>query len=204
MENTPIEQSIAPNSTSKISSLLLSAGVIVLFGAVVWYVALKPKVFEKQGFDYALVISPFDNYRVEKLIVVDPVENVDLFEFHSGDVINIQDLPNKQLAIRVEVSPSTSSVLFNYNGVERWRIDNLAPFSASYELYGNFDLLPVLLGENAITITPYEKSRARGDAGTTREIVFTITNETPVSAEDSTQTVAGPEVELGITTTPFE
>jgi hypothetical protein len=159
--------------------LIIAVIVIAVFALVVGYVVFKPEVFEDKGLDYALVIHPFDHYRVEKLIVVDPVENVDLFELHDGDVINVRELPNNQMTIRAEVSPSTVSVRFDYNEVEKWRVDNLTPFSASYELYGNFDLLPILLGENTISVTPYSVRNAKGDAGKSRNVTFTIVDVDP-------------------------
>ncbi len=119
----------------------------------------------------------FEFYKVEKLVLVDADTNKEVRELVDGDVVSLDEFEKGRFTIEAKTTPSVLSVHFALDENSDYRKDSLMPFAASYELYGNFNQLPLELGEHTITATPFSHKRAKGFAGNSVKYTWTLVDQ---------------------------
>jgi endonuclease/exonuclease/phosphatase family metal-dependent hydrolase len=108
-----------------------------------------------------------------------------------GAVIYLEDLPTRNLSVRVNTDPPTvGSVKINHNGAPR--TDNSSPYSLNGDSGGDFAADPDLVaGTQSLVATPYTKPNGKGSAGNSSSITFYLRNRsapTPTPTPISTPT----------------
>lgn len=94
-----------------------------------------------------------------------------------GAVIDLAQLPSKNINIRANTNPATvGSVRFELNGNTRYRIENARPYALASDDAGDYYRWGYSLGSYTLRAVPYSKQNAMGTAGTARTVKFTITD----------------------------
>ena len=105
---------------------------------------------------------------------------------NEGDSIDLNDYANNSFNVVANIGElAVGSVIFDFNDVEGFRNENVAPYALGGDSGGNFASLEFPLGSNAITATPYSGSNGSGDAGIALTVNFEVIDsglpEEPVS-----------------------
>ncbi len=93
-----------------------------------------------------------------------------------GETINKSDLPSVNLNINANVSGNVKSIVFDYNGVTNYHLENSAP----YALQGNessYRKLSLKTGSNTITIKAYSEAGGKGNLLHKKTISFTVKDD---------------------------
>jgi len=127
--------------------------------------------------DYA-VESVLGTPLVQRFVLVNADNGQDLGEIQEGDVINLADLPTRNLNIRAETAPAkVGSVVFDLNGKKT--TENVAP----YALAGDFASTPIKYrilrpalspGDYELSAVPYAEDNGDGDAGLALTVNFRV------------------------------
>ena len=97
-----------------------------------------------------------------------------------GDVIDFSTLGTNNLTIVAEVGAApVGSIGFGYNGNDRIRTENIAPYALGGDNNGDFRAFSFTLGENTVSATPFTGSNRSGSAGLTATVNFTIVSGGP-------------------------
>src|SRR5690606_33830081 len=92
----------------------------------------------------------------------------------------LKDYTNNSFSVLANTGTSeVGSVIFEFNGIERYRIESIAPFSLYGDAANGTEFYPVefQLGTNTITATPYSGKYGTGYAGTPVTINFEVVNQ---------------------------
>lgn len=112
-----------------------------------------------------------------------------------GDVINLMDYERNSFNVNANIGElAAGSVVFDFNGVERYSVENIIPYS----LAGNdgilYKSLKLPIGMNTLTATPYSGKGGTGIAGSPLSITFEvidraseITSFTLINAETASE-----------------
>ncbi len=130
--------------------------------------------------------SPTPNFQGFRL--VDATTDLDIRLLLHGDVLALSELPG-ELSIRAEVL-SASSVVFDFNGVEAFQIENIPPYGLSPNPGGDFAPLPLPPGEYTLRATPYDGPDGTGNPGPGRSIRFRVFEGTGLVEVDAANVVA--------------
>jgi hypothetical protein len=98
-----------------------------------------------------------------------------------GAVIDLAAIGTANLNILATASDDTASVRFALDGVADFKTESTAPFAMGGNDGRDFFAWTPDLGEHTLTATPYERTRARGPAGESKSVRFTVvsTSQTP-------------------------
>jgi hypothetical protein len=101
----------------------------------------------------------------------------DLFE---GEIINLDNYANNQFSVTANTMPAeVGSVIFDFNGVDTFQIDNMAPYSLGGNEGDSFNPVALPLGINTVTATPYTGSDGTGKAGIPFTVNFEVIDNQP-------------------------
>lgn len=117
---------------------------------------------------------------VESFTLINASSNEEIGLLNEGDIINLKDYTNNSFSVLANTGTSeVGSVIFEFNGIERYRIESIAPFSLYGDAANGTEFYPVefQLGTNTITATPYSGKYGTGYAGTPVTINFEVVNQ---------------------------
>jgi hypothetical protein len=119
----------------------------------------------------------------------------DIKTITDGEVLNLATLPTKNLNVRANTNPAvTGSVKFDLNGSTK--VESTAPYSLKGDNNGNYSAWTPALGSYKLSCTPYTSASAKGTAGTTLTVNFTVTNilgnQLPVADAGPNKTLIAP------------
>src|SRR5690606_1163020 len=114
---------------------------------------------------------------VVSFTLVDANTHVEIGTLNEGDTIDLDDYSQNRFSMLANVGTApVASVVFDLNGEEAYKIENIAP----YTLNGDYDnatkYYPVEfpIGTNTVTATPYSETNGTGDAGTPLTVTFEV------------------------------
>ncbi len=88
--------------------------------------------------------------------LVNSSTNMDIGPIADGDVLDLADYPENGLSIVAETNmDGVGSVIFGFNGVSRFQVENVAPYALDGDIAGNYNAVNFPLGINTITATVY-------------------------------------------------
>ncbi len=119
------------------------------------------------------VVSPVAP-TIESLVLVDAITNADLGAISDGDVLDLSQYPATGLSIVAIIDGlGTGSVVFDFNGINRYQVENRAPYALNGERRGVLRPTFFAPGINTLTATVYTERGGRG----------TVTSRTTLSFE---------------------
>lgn len=137
-------------------------------------------------------VTPLVNVPVS-LEVIDVVEvtgltlfNADLNEeigpLMEGDVINLDNYPENSFSVVANTGDmKVGSVVFGFNGNDRYKVENNPAFSLNGNKGMIFMPVEFPLGANTITATPYTGKDGKGMAGIPITVNFEVTSADPIT-----------------------
>ena len=142
---------------------------------------------------------------VTSLTLVNAKTDKDIRTLLDGDIINLAEV-GRNLSIRANTNPNVvGSVRFSYDGNSSYRIQNWSPYANSGAKNGRYRSWTPSPGFHTLTATPYYRKNARGVAGTSYSINFTVVesgmtpfNRPPLANDDSATIAVDTEVTLDL------
>ncbi len=115
---------------------------------------------------------------VSSLILVNAQTDTDIKTLKNGDVIDLANLPTRNLNIRAAVHPDTvGSVVFNLNNKLIVR-ENVAPYAIGGDIKGDYRAWTLPTGNHTLTATPYALANGKGTKGKGHSVTFTVVDMT--------------------------
>ncbi len=100
-------------------------------------------------------------------------------------VINLYDLPTKNLNIRANTDPlKVGSVMFTYDGKENFHTENVTPFALYSDNNGNYKAWTPGTGNHTVSATPFSGKNRTGEKGQVLTINFVVIDEAPPVEEE--------------------
>jgi hypothetical protein len=118
---------------------------------------------------------------IAALVLVDAESDKDLARVSNGAVIDLAALPSRTINFRAVPTGPVASIKFVLNGAaSHTQVENHAPY-VGFGHHGN-DYLPwtPAAGTYTLTLTPYEKDDAQGEAGESVSIQFRVVDDPAV------------------------
>ena len=119
------------------------------------------------------VKKPGAKFQVLRFILVNAITNEDIREIHHNETINLAE-DGKNLNIRVENRGSGGSIVFELNGKKV--TENMAPYTMSGDMSGDYNIWSPKVGSYSIMATPYPEKDAKGNAGASIAIIVDVVN----------------------------
>ncbi len=138
------------------------------------------------GIPLTISFTVVNSAKINRLVLVDARTAADLREIKEDDVINLRNLPGKQVNIRAETAPQqVGSVKFNFTGpeTEANRTENFLPYALFGDTNQGSEYLPfdLKVGKYRLQATPYTEAEGKGAAGAMKEITFEVVDEPAVA-----------------------
>lgn len=114
---------------------------------------------------------------VTSLVLVNADSDQDITNINDGDIFNLAELGTANLNVRAEVEGQAESVVFDYNGLSNYQIDNSPVYALGGNTGNDYEAWNPDLGINTIKATAYGQDNGQGAAGDPILVSFTITNE---------------------------
>nr|MBI1230565.1 hypothetical protein [Cytophagales bacterium] len=111
---------------------------------------------------------------VISLILVNADTNQDIEEINDGDVFVLEDIGTSNLSVRAEVGPTTESVVFAYQGVSNYKLENVPVYAIAGDNRNDYNAWVPDLGANVITATAYTGDNRTGLAGEPLTVNFQV------------------------------
>lgn len=111
--------------------------------------------------------------------LIDAETDVIIDVLEEGDVINLDNYPSNSFNIQAITNPETvGSVIFDFNGSQRFRRDNSAPYTIAGERRGGTDFrsMELPLGNNMVTASAFTRRNGNGKSGTPLTVNFEVIN----------------------------
>lgn len=111
--------------------------------------------------------------------LIDADLDVIISDLSDGDVINLDNYPTNSFNIVANTNPEVvGSVIFDYNGVTRFKRENGFPYAIGGDSRNgtDFNSFQLTLGENSVTATAFTERNGRGKSGTALTVNFTVIN----------------------------
>lgn len=130
------------------------------------------------GADLAEDASNIARVSVISLSLIDADTDAPLAGFdplEDGTIIDLAALPTRNLNLRANTAPAEAgSVRFGLNETTKYRIDDVAPWSLAGDSAGDYAAWALPPGRYVVTASAYARTGARGPAGQTVTVGFTI------------------------------
>lgn len=109
------------------------------------------------------------------LTLVNATTNMPIGSIQDGDVLDLADFPESGLSVIAETNmDGIGSVIFGFNGVSSFRVENVAPYALAGDSRGNYYAANFPLGINTITATAYTGRRGSGTIAAEITINFEV------------------------------
>jgi len=136
------------------------------------------------------VPTPTDVYAyVAGFTLVNAETDTDIRPLVDGDVISLAGTGTDQLSIRANIVPqSVGSVVFDYNGTIRYRVENVYPYTLGGNNGSDYHPWVSSLGEHVLWALPYEGADGNDAAGVGAGLRFTVVEAiipTPTALTDT-------------------
>lgn len=97
----------------------------------------------------------------------------------AGATINLAQLPTRNLSVRANPDPGAiGSMRFVHAGIPSFTwVEDVAPYALAGDLGGDYLPWRPSLGSHRITATPFSRPRARGSAGASGTVRFTVIDQ---------------------------
>lgn len=111
---------------------------------------------------------------IQSLVLVNADSDEDIAEIIEGSVFVLEEIGTANLNIRAETDSSTQSVVFDYQGVANYHIDNLPEYAIGAN--DDADYRPWIpdLGVNTVTATAFVEEQGAGTSGNPITVNFEI------------------------------
>jgi len=130
---------------------------------------------------------PDDNLepRILKYYLINAHTDEIIFEINDGDVIDISLLDTQNLNLIVEVVPTTTgSIVYDVNGVDNFRTENLWPYGLGPHSGPNYESWDYDLIEYNINATAYNENGGQGTVIGEQPITFTFVDSRAGNGDD--------------------
>jgi hypothetical protein len=119
--------------------------------------------------------------KVTSLSLINTDSNEVVKDIKDGDVINLAELPSKNISIRANTSPyEVGSVIFGLDDIVSFKTENRIPYAINGDDNGLFVPLKLSLGQHKVTAMPYADANGSGLPGEGTSINFEIKDILPV------------------------
>jgi len=122
--------------------------------------------------------------RVAGLAVYDADTDAKITDIKSGDVIEIDDLDDLDLAFVAEMDPYSINGSVNIHvmgpAIDNSQTENVAPYASFKDAGGNFFGKTLVPGEYTVVVTPNDGRNRSGNDGIARTYKFTLVNKNAV------------------------
>ena len=130
-------------------------------------------VIETRTIEFTLMNNPGDI----DFILINANTNAEIDTLKNGHIINVSAIGTNKLNIKAHSRmPSTACVVFDYNGVNNYRRENVAPYSLFGDSNGNYAVHHYANGNYTLKATPYTGINATGTTGQSNTINFQVVN----------------------------
>ncbi len=142
----------------------LSSRVLVL-----WLAALSINAFNALGNTTSIAVVGFT--------LINAKTGLEVVDISDGDVINLAELPSRQINIIANFQPNTlplqiGSIIFHLNTAKQ--VENHPPYALKGNQGTNYTAWTPSLGSYTLTAIPYSEANGTGTAGTGHTIRFTV------------------------------
>jgi hypothetical protein len=113
---------------------------------------------------------------VSRLALVDATTDRVIRSLESGSIVDYSDLRTRQFTVVADVDGTLAdgaSVLFDLDDREH-RVENSAPYALMGDVDGDVRGWTPTTGTHVVAATPYPEADARGTAGSSRSVTFTV------------------------------
>tara|TARA_R110000868_G_scaffold121034_3_gene321204 strand:+ start:105584 stop:112594 length:7011 start_codon:yes stop_codon:yes gene_type:complete len=117
-----------------------------------------------------------DIIELESFTLIDAQNDISLGDLNDGDIIDLNNFNISGFSISANPGIPVASVVFDFNGVVGYRIENLAPYALNGDTAGNYAPVNFVLGNNTVTATGYSETRGRGAVLVQKTITFEVVN----------------------------
>ncbi len=130
---------------------------------------------DKQFSTTAIELTVVDVPEVVSLTLINADTDEPIAVINDGDTIDFRIYDTANFNVEANIGDlAPRSVVFDFNGVERFRRENEAPYALGGDRRGDFRRVDFIDGVNTITATPYTARGGRGDAGIAKTVTFEI------------------------------
>ncbi|WP_204336935.1 malectin domain-containing carbohydrate-binding protein [Cryomorpha ignava] len=141
--------------------------------------------------------SPQFGPPVNALILVNADTDQDIAEINEGDVFLFEDLGTLNLNVRAETGANTESVVFAYQGITGYSIDNNAVYAIGGNSGADYNAWVPDFGANTIKAVAYAGANGSGFDGEPFTVNFEILEEDPSLSAVVRINAGGPTVTYG-------
>jgi hypothetical protein len=143
---------------------------------------------------------PAEDQAVVELTLVDADNDRDIMPLTNGRVINLAELPTKNVNVRANTNPGVvGSVRFELEGRQsHGTIENIVPYALFGDSAGDFYPWVPGVGEYTLSAVPYSQNNAEGQAGEPLTVEFEVVDG------DSTASTPTPETPVATPTPETE
>jgi len=107
--------------------------------------------------------------------LVNANNNTDVGPLTNGQTVNLASIGTNKLNIRANSDfPGTSSVVFDFNGVQNFRTENEIPYALFGDNNGNYAVHHFAPGTYTVGAVPYTGHNGSGTAGVGNQILFYV------------------------------
>lgn len=115
---------------------------------------------------------------IRSLILVNADTDEDITEITEGSVFVLEEIGTANLNIRAVTDSLTSSVVFDYQGVENYHTENLIEYAIGADDDGDYRPWIPDLGANTVTATAFTEDQGTGASGNPFTVNFEIVENT--------------------------
>ncbi|QLG46726.1 Ig-like domain-containing protein [Costertonia aggregata] len=120
-------------------------------------------------------LTVLDAPTVTNFTLINAETNEEVGPLEEGTIIDLANFASNSFSILASVGEvPVSSVIYDFNGTEGFKTENIAPFTLAGDLNGNFNSVVFPLGNNTVTATPYPERGGNGEAGKSLTINFEV------------------------------
>ncbi len=131
------------------------------------------------------VVSPIAP-EISSLILVNTETNEQLGTIEDGGVLDLSQYPTTGLSIvaQPDVEVGVGSIIFDFNGINRFQVENGAPYALNGDRRGRLRPTFFAPGINTLTATLYTERGGRGTITSTVSIAFEVLPVTAVAGKE--------------------
>ncbi|WP_310397999.1 PKD domain-containing protein [Hymenobacter sp.] len=150
-------------------------------GAETYYYRITLTVTDAAGLATTTEVRLDPDCTGTSFTLVESDTNEDVLAIANGAVINLAELPTRNLNIRANANPATTgSVVMALSGTQtQARTESVRPYALFGQVNGNYNDWTPTVGSYSLTGTPYSGANGTGTAGAPLTVAFTVTDSNP-------------------------
>ncbi len=177
----PILGSVGPGETEEVPITIFTEG-LESGGVAAGEIRISSNDPVTPQVSVPVVVEVLDLPGIQGLTLINADLNEEIGPLMEGDVIDLDNYPvNSFSVVATPDAEEVRSVVFDFNGVSRFQVENTAPYSLDGDAAGGTRYNPVEfpIGMNTITATPYTRGGGNGEPGIGLTVNFEVIG-TPV------------------------